>query len=108
MLDFIGHFILGGLVVSLTTYFGSKGQGFVAAFISMFPSMSVLTFFLLYHAGGKASVLGYAKSLGYAVPAWLLYVCAVALLCDRVGISVSLTVGVTLYLIGSACLNLLR
>jgi len=40
ILKFLLYFIVGGLVVSLTTYYGSKGQGFTAALISMFPSLT--------------------------------------------------------------------
>jgi uncharacterized membrane protein (GlpM family) len=108
MLEYIGYFIVGGLVVSLTTFYGAKGQGFLAAFISMFPSMTVLIFFLLYRAGGKDSVIGYAKSLVYVVPPWILYVCAVAFLCDRIGIWWSLAMGITLYFCMSIGLNQLR
>jgi len=108
MLEFAGYFLVGGLAVSLTTYYGSKGHGFVAALISMFPSMSVLIFILLYRAGGRESVIGYAKSLVYVVPPWILYVCAVAFLCDRIGLWWSLAMGITLYLCLSVGLNQLR
>jgi hypothetical protein len=108
MLEFIGYFIIGGLVVSLTTYYGSKGHGFLAAFISMFPSMTVLIFFLLYRAGGRASVIDYAKSLAYVAPSWVLYVCAVAFLCERIGIWWSLLIGIALYFSISISLNQLR
>ena len=108
MLEFIGYFMVGGLVVSLTTYFGSKGQGFLAAFISMFPSMTVLIFFLLYRTGGTPSVINYAKSLVYVVPSWILYICAVALLCDRIGIWLSLILGISLYFCVSIFLSQMR
>lgn len=102
------YFIIGGSVVSLTAYYGSKGKGFIAALISMFPSVTVLTFSLIYRSGGKASVIGYAKNLAYGVPPWILYVLAVALLCERIGIWPSLSIGVTLYLAISICLSQLR
>jgi len=108
MLEFLGYFIIGGMVVSLTTYYGSKGHGFLAAFISMFPSLTVLIFFILYKVGGKASVIDYAKSLVYMVPSWILYVCAVGFLCDRIGIWLSLTIGITLYFCVSILLNQFR
>jgi uncharacterized membrane protein (GlpM family) len=108
MIEFIGYFIIGGLVVSLTTYYGTKGQGFLAAFISMFPSMTVLIFFLLYRTGGIPSVIDYAKSLVYVVPPWILYICTVAFLCDRIGIWFSLILGVGLYFCVSIFLNQMR
>ena len=108
ILKFILYFIVGGLVVSLTTYYGSKGQGFTAALISMFPSLTVLTFFLIYKAGGDASVISYAKNLAFGVPPWILYIIAVAMLCEHLGIWLSLAVGVILYLGASFCMSLLR
>jgi len=108
MLEFFSYFMIGGLVVSLTTYYGSKGHGFVAAFISMFPSLTVLIFFLLHRTGGKESVINYAKSLIYVVPPWTLYVIVVGLLCERIGILWSLILGVGLYLCTSVLINQLR
>ncbi len=108
MIEYAAYFVVGGLVVSLTTYYGAKGQGFAAALISMFPSMTVLIFFLLYRAGGNDSVVGYAKSLVYVVPPWVLYVCTVAFLCERIGIWWSLAMGVALYCFSSVGLNQLR
>ena len=108
MLEFAGYFMIGGLVVSLTTYYGSRGHGFLAALISMFPSISVLIFILLYRIGGKDSVILFAKNLVYVVPSWILYVCAVTLLCDRIGIWWSLIIGISLYLCLSICVNHLR
>jgi uncharacterized membrane protein (GlpM family) len=108
ILKFLLYFIVGGSVVSLTTYYGSRGQGFTAALISMFPSLTVLTFFLIYKAGGDASVISYAKNLAFGVPPWILYIIAVAMLCEHLGIWLSLTVGVILYLGASFCMSLLR
>lgn len=102
MLEYIGYFLIGGLIVSLTTYFGSKGQGFLAAFVIQFPSLTVLSFLLMYRAGGKTPVIDYAKSLVYTIPPWVLYVLTVVVLCDRIGIWWALVLGVVLYM--AACM----
>jgi len=104
MLEYIGYFLIGGLIVSLTTYFGAKGHGFMAAFVSQFPSLTVLTFFLIYRAGGKAPVIDYAKSFIYTIPPWILYIGAVMFLCDRIGIWWSLSIGIALYVGACMCL----
>jgi len=95
--EFLMYFVIGGLVVSGTVMVGARGHGFLAAFVSQFPSMTVLTFFLIYQAGGKAPVISYAKGFLYTIPPWLMYVLAVVMLCDRIGIWWSLAIGVTLY-----------
>lgn len=107
-MKYVLYFIVGGLVVSLTTYYGSKGEGFIAALVSMFPSLTILTFILIYRSGGQASVFDYAKNLAYGVPPWILYVIAVGLLCEHIGIWLSLTVGVSLYLAACICINYMR
>lgn len=101
MLEFLGYFVVGGLVVALTTLVGAKGHGPLAAFIGMFPSMTVLVFLLLYRAGGNVAVVGYARSLVYFVLPWVFYVLAVSLLCDRMGIWLALVTGIAAYLASS-------
>jgi len=98
MLEFLGYFLVGGLVVGLTTLVGSRGHGPLAAFIGMFPSMTVMIFVLLYRSGGNPAVTGYARSLVYFVVPWVLYVLAVSFLCERLGIWWSLGVGVAAFL----------
>ncbi|MBA4387993.1 MAG: DUF3147 domain-containing protein [Verrucomicrobia bacterium] len=108
MLEYVGYFIIGGLVVSLTTYFGAKGSGFLAAFVTMFPSLTVLTFILIYSAGGKAPVISYAKGFLYTIPPWILYVLGVVFLCDRLGIWWALGIAIMLYTLGSMAMAHLR
>ena len=106
--QYAGYFLLGGLIVSLTTYCGAKGHGFLAAFVSQFPSMTVLTFFLIHRAGGTPEVVNYAKSFIYTVPPWILYVGAVVFLCDRVNIWAALSIGIALYVGTSMALGCLK
>ena len=108
MLEYVGYFLIGGLIVCLTTYFGVKGNGFLAAFICMFPSLTVLTFILIYRAGGTMPVIGYAKGFLYTIPPWILYVLAVVFLCDRLGIWWALGIGVVLYVVTSLALTHFR
>ena len=108
MLEFITYFFIGGLVVSLTTVYGAKGHSLLAAFISQFPSMTVLIFILLYTKGGKQPVIDYARSFVYVIPPWILYVCAVVFLCERIGIWGSLATGLALYMATSGLFAMLR
>ncbi len=104
VLEYFGYFLIGGLIVSATTYFGAKGHGFLAAFVIQFPSLTVLSFLLIYLAGGKTPVIDYAKSLVYTIPPWVLYVLTVVVLCDRIGIWWALVLGVGLYIV--VCLGM--
>jgi uncharacterized membrane protein (GlpM family) len=104
MTEFITYFLVGGLVVALTAFYGTRGHGLLAAFIAMFPCVTVLTFLLIHRRGGTAAVSAYAKGFLYVVPPWLLYVLAVALLCDRIGIWWALGLGIGLYVAASVLL----
>ena len=97
-LKHIAYFLIGGFIVTLSTYFGSKGHGLTAAFFTQFPAMSVLSFLLIYHAGGKAPVIQYARGFFCTIPAWILYISTVVFFCDRIGIWWSLLIGVSLYI----------
>ena len=79
------YFVLGGLVVTLTTYFGNHSQGFLA----------------IYFHGGSTAVTSYLKDLLLLIPTWLLYIAAVLLLMPRLGVFFSLGAGVSLYVIAS-------
>src|SRR5918999_6603113 len=68
------YFVLGGLLVSVSTYVGAMGRGFLAAFASTFPAITGMTFILIYLNGGADNTLSYAKHLLLFVPPWTAYV----------------------------------
>jgi uncharacterized membrane protein (GlpM family) len=102
------YFLVGGLVVTLTAYYGTKGNGLAAAFITQFPSMTVLAFYLIYRNGGNDAVLNYASGFLYTVPAWVLYVMIVYFFCGRLGAFWSLAMGVGVYMGASFLFSLLK
>lgn len=91
------YFVLGGIVVALVSYFGSQGKGLMAAFIALFPSVTVLTLFTIYYAGGVTATTSYFKSLLLLLPAWLLYVIPVLFLLPKLGPVPSVLIGITMY-----------
>ena len=68
------YFLLGGTIVSLSTYLGSQGRSFLAAFASTFPAITGATFVLIYLNGGNDAIVSYAKNLLWFVPPWIIYV----------------------------------
>ncbi|MDI3484146.1 MAG: hypothetical protein PWQ74_733 [Methanobacteriaceae archaeon] len=95
----IFYFILGGIVVSLTTYFGSKEKGVLAAFIAMFPSVTVLTLSTIYLEAGMRPVLSYLKGLLILTPVWIIYLICLVYMAPKHGFWPALVSGVALYLI---------
>lgn len=79
------YFLLGGSIVSFSTYLGSQGKSFLAAMASTFPAITGVTFILLHANGGGATTVDYAKSLLWFVPPWTIYVVAMILGIPRLG-----------------------
>lgn len=99
------YFLLGGAIVALVTYFGTQGKGLVAAFIALFPAVTVVTMFTIYSRGGVDETVSYFKSLLILLPAWLLYVIPVMFLLPRIGPVPSVIIGIALY-VGAAFLTM--
>lgn len=99
------YFVLGGLIVSLSTYLGSQGRSFWAAFASTFPAMTGATFILIYLNGGSENLVTYAKHLLWFVPPWLVYVAAMILGVERLGFWPAMVGSLTLYV---GCVGLLK
>ena len=100
------YFVIGGTVVTLTTWFGSFGRSWLAAFVSTFPALTVITFILIYLNGGIVETVPYAKNLLYFVIPWLAYVGFYILTIDRVGFWFALTGAVALFVGVSAITKL--
>lgn len=99
------YFLLGGLLVSVSTYVGAMGRGFPAAFASTFPAITGMTFILIYLNGGADSTLSYAKHLLLFVPPWTAYVLFIIVALPRFGFWPAMVGGLTLYM---ACVGLLK
>jgi hypothetical protein len=99
------YFLLGGTIVSLSTYLGSQGRSFLAAFASTFPAITGATFILIYLNGGSESLVGYAKHLLWFVPPWFVYVTAMIVGVPRMGFWPAMAMSLTLYM---GCVGILK
>jgi hypothetical protein len=99
------YFLLGGAIVSLSTYLGSQGRSFLAAFASTFPAITGATFVLLYLNGGSESLVGYAKNLLWFVPPWIVYVTTMIVGVPRLGFWPAMAISLTLYM---GCVGILK
>lgn len=100
------YFVIGGAVVSLTTYFGSLGRSWLAAFITTFPALTGLTFILLYLNSGVEPTVPYARNLLYFVIPWVAYVGFYILMIDRLGFWLTLGCSVIAFIGVSALTKL--
>jgi hypothetical protein len=101
------YFIIGGTVVSVTTYLGSLGRSWIAAFITTFPALTGLTFILMYLNAGVEPTVPYARNLLFFVVPWLAYVGFYILTIDRLGFWPTLAGAVALFIGVSALSKLL-
>jgi hypothetical protein len=99
------YFLLGGAIVSLSTYLGSQGRSFMAAFASTFPAITGATFVLLYLNGGSDLLAGYAKNLLWFVPPWIVYVMAMIIGVPRLGFWPAMAISLMLYM---GCVGLVK
>lgn len=102
---YVVYFLLGGTIVSLSTYLGAKGNSFLAAMASTFPAITGVTFILLYANGGGATTVAYAKSLLWFVPPWIVYVVAMIMGIPRLGFWPAMVGSLVLYM---GCIGLVK
>lgn len=92
------YFLLGGTIVSVSTYLGSQGKSFLAAFASTFPAITGATFVLIYLNGGNDAIVSYAKNLLWFVPPWIVYVTTMILGIPRFGFWSAMVGSLVLYM----------
>jgi hypothetical protein len=99
MWPYVMYFLIGGTIVSLAAYVGSRGDGMAAAFVASIPVIFITNLVLLYHNGGVSAGLTYAKGA-------LMYVtfCVVLtmVLLPRIGMPWSLLAGMSVYSLSMA------
>ena len=92
------YFVLGGIIVSAVTYFGSQAKGMLAAFITFLPTVSVISLCTIYFSSGTGAAVSYAKGMLILLPPWVVYIVGVIFLLPRIGLVYSLIVSVGIYL----------
>ncbi len=85
-------------MVSVSTYLGTMGRGFLAAFVSTFPAITGVTIVLIYLNAGNEHAYTYAKHLLWLVPAWIAYVGFLILALNRLGFWAAMAGALTLYM----------
>jgi hypothetical protein len=99
MVKAVMYFVLGGLMVTVSTYLGTMGRGFLAAFVSTFPAITGVTIVLIYLNSGTDIATTYARHLLWLVPAWVAYVGILIVGIPRLGFWLAMTTALTLYMV---------
>ncbi|HKN18327.1 MAG TPA: hypothetical protein VJW95_00915 [Dissulfurispiraceae bacterium] len=98
-LKYVLYFLIGGMVISVVTYFASHARPLLAAFIANMPVITLVTFLTIYHEAGQKEIVPYAKGLIMMILPWFMYIFAIIFLTPRLGFLPSLTTGFTLYVV---------
>jgi uncharacterized membrane protein (GlpM family) len=93
------YFIIGGLTVAVVAYLGARGQGLLAAFATLFPGVTLITFLAIYFQSGTPAVVSYARGMLILLPPWIVYILSVMFLIPRLGLFVGLPISVALYVV---------
>jgi len=98
-LKFILYFIIGGSILTLITYFGSKDKGILAAFIALFPMVTIMSIVTIYSEAGSLPVLDYVKGLLILTPVWIIFLICIAYLLPKQGLLVAIGIGIAIYVV---------
>jgi len=98
-LKFILYFLIGGSILTLVTYFGSKDKGIIAAFIAMFPLVTGMSIITIYTQAGSLFVVDYVKGLLILTPVWIIFLLCIYYLLPKQGLLIALGAGVAIYVI---------
>jgi uncharacterized membrane protein (GlpM family) len=101
------YFVIGGTVVSATTWLGSFGRSWLAAFVSTFPALTALSFILIYLNSGVGETIPYARHLLYFVVPWVAYVGLFLLTVDRLGFWSALACSVATFIVVAGLFRLI-
>ncbi len=100
------YFIIGGTVVSVSTWAGSLGRSWLAAFVTTFPALTGLTFILMYLNAGVEPTVPYARNLLYFIVPWVVYVGFYIVAIDRLGFWLTWASAIALFIAVSALTKL--
>jgi len=99
-LKYVVYFFLGGLLVSVSTYLGSHGKGFLAALASTLPVISGVTFILIYLNAGVSPTVSFGKNLIWLSPPWFVYVGTMIAAVPKLGFWPAYALAIGLYVVG--------
>ena len=94
------YFIIGGTLVSVSTFLGSHSKSFLAALASTLPVISGVTFILIYLNAGNSPTVSFAKNLIWLSPPWFLYVGTMIAVVPKLGFWPAYALSIGLYIAG--------
>jgi len=97
MWHYLLYFLIGGTVVTVVAYIGSRGNGILAAFVASLPMLFLLNVLLMYRNGGIAASITYTKGVLLFLPAFVTYAALTIWLLPHLGMPKALVLGLPIY-----------
>lgn len=97
MWHYLLYFLIGGTVVAVVAYIGSRGNGILAAFVASLPMLFLLNVLLMYRNGGVAAGITYTKGSLLFLPAFACYALLTIWLLPHLGMPKALVPGLPMY-----------
>lgn len=92
-------FLVGGAVVTAISVLAERGHPLLAGVVTLFPSITVVSFYFIGRSVGNEAVASTAKSCLISLSVWIPYVLTVIWLSPRTGTNKALLIGVFLFII---------
>jgi len=99
VLHYLLYFLVGGTVVTVVAYIGSRGNGTLAAFVASLPVLFLLNVIAMYRNGGVGAGITYAKGALLFLPGFACYALLTIWLMPHLGIPKALLPGLPIYAI---------
>ena len=97
MWHYLLYFLIGGTVVTVVAYIGSRGNDILAAFVASLPMLFLLNVLLIYRSGGVGAGITYAKGSLLFLPAFACYALLTIWLLPHLGMPKALVPGLPIY-----------
>lgn len=99
MLQYLLYFLVGGTVVTAITVLAERGHPLLAGVVTLFPSITVVSFYFIGKSAGNEAVAATARSCLIALSVWIPYIVTVIWLSPRIGTNRALLMGVLIFIL---------
>ncbi|RZN41092.1 MAG: hypothetical protein EFT35_02375 [Methanophagales archaeon ANME-1-THS] len=99
MLQYLVYFLVGGAVVTAISVLAEKGHPLLAGVVTLFPSITLVSFYFIGKSTGNEAVAATAKSCFIALSVWIPYILTIIWLSPRIGTNKALVIGVLIFIV---------
>jgi len=99
MIQYLLYFLVGGTVVTAISLLAERGHPLLAGVVTLFPSITLISFYFIGRSAGNEAVAATAKSCLISLSIWVPYVLTVIWLSPRIGTNKALVIGVLIFII---------